>query len=261
MDEGTQTGATAMTTQHESVDATGSVVWDKSSGASARDEILARLALAEESSGHTTKEDDAILKSLHDALVHDYARRPLLPMNPAVLIRQMKESLEDYGAEVLTCDSANDLPSKIVEALGDLSTVVIPADAPLSWIRELMKRHLVYLDSPSEPLSSEVLDGVEATVTTSRLGIAPTGTIVLDGTAGQGRRMISLLPDTHVVVLYTDTVCATVPQAFDVLAEHPNRPMTWISGPSATSDIELSRVDGVHGPRNLKVILTRRTKK
>ena len=92
-------------------------------------------------------------------------------------------------------------------------------------------------------------------VTCSRVGISISGTIVLDGEPDQGRRAISLVPDRHVVVLERQMVVPTVPQAVDVLGAHPTRPMTWVAGPSATSDIELVRVNGVHGPRHLGVVV------
>ena len=92
-------------------------------------------------------------------------------------------------------------------------------------------------------------------VTCSRLGISISGTIVLDGEPDQGRRAITLVPDKHVCVLERESIVPTVPQAVDVLGEHPARPMTWIAGPSATADIELVRVQGVHGPRRLGVVI------
>ena len=90
-------------------------------------------------------------------------------------------------------------------------------------------------------------------MTRARVGIAETGTIVLDHGRGQGRRAITLVPDHHVCVVDADQVVADVPDAFDVVGGAGV--LTWISGPSATSDIELDRVEGVHGPRRLHVIV------
>ena len=97
------------------------------------------------------------------------------------------------------------------------------------------------------------LEAFDAVVTTSAAAIAETGTVVLDHASGQGRRALSLLPDRHVCIVRTDQVVADVPQVMRRL--DPLRPQTWISGPSATSDIELQRVEGVHGPRTLTVVL------
>jgi L-lactate dehydrogenase complex protein LldG len=109
---------------------------------------------------------------------------------------------------------------------------------------------LVGDDPPLGPADLDALDGV---LTGCAVAIAETGTIVLDGGSGQGRRALSLVPDYHLVVVTAAQVVAGVPEALARL--DPTRPQTWISGPSATSDIELDRVEGVHGPRTLEVIV------
>jgi L-lactate dehydrogenase complex protein LldG len=97
------------------------------------------------------------------------------------------------------------------------------------------------------------LDGVDGVITSCAVAIAETGTLILDGSAGQGRRVLTLIPDYHLCVVLTDQIVPDVPQALARL--EPTRPLTMISGPSATSDIELNRVEGVHGPRTLEVII------
>jgi L-lactate dehydrogenase complex protein LldG len=151
------------------------------------------------------------------------------------------ERVEDYKAVVERC-SASDLAARVVAAVEGCSVVVPPG---------------LGVDVPGavtdEGLTSMELDGIDAVVTEATVGIAETGTIVLDHRPGQGRRAITLVPDRHVCIVRADQVVADVQDA--VASLDPLRPLTWISGPSATSDIELSRVEGVHGPRHLHVIL------
>jgi L-lactate dehydrogenase complex protein LldG len=152
------------------------------------------------------------------------------------------DRVADYRAEVERC-AAEDLRDRLEVALPDRGHVVVPPDLGLDVPGAV----------PDEQLSAAELDVVDAVVTRARLGIAETGTIVLDHGPGQGRRAITLVPDHHVCIVEAAQVVADVPDALAAL--DTSRPLTWISGPSATSDIELDRVEGVHGPRRLHVIV------
>ena len=99
------------------------------------------------------------------------------------------------------------------------------------------------------------LEAFGGVLTGCALAVAQTGTVVLDGGAKQGRRTLSLLPDLHLCVIFEHQIVGTVPEAVAALEGRSTHPLTFISGPSATSDIELSRVEGVHGPRTLDLIL------
>jgi L-lactate dehydrogenase complex protein LldG len=152
------------------------------------------------------------------------------------------ERVADYRAVVVRCTPA-EVEARIAEALPTGARTVVPAG--LAW--------QVSGAVPDDGLSALELDRVDAVVTGASVGIAETGTIVLSHGPGQGRRALTLVPDLHVCVVRADQVVADVPDAFGLL--DPDRPTTWVSGPSATSDIELDRVEGVHGPRRLHVIV------
>jgi L-lactate dehydrogenase complex protein LldG len=151
------------------------------------------------------------------------------------------ERVEDYRAVVERC-TAVELTDRVRAAVEGCSVVLPPGldvDVPGAVV--------------DDGLTALQLDAVDAVVTRSVLGIAETGTIVLDHGPGQGRRALTLVPDRHVCIVASSSVVTDVPDAVRRL--DPARPLTWISGPSATSDIELSRVEGVHGPRQLHVIV------
>ena len=147
------------------------------------------------------------------------------------------------------------LAATIAAALAERGarTVVVSADLDSSWTANLSASVLTDGLSTGDQLSVAELDEVDGVITSCAAAIAETGTLVLDGSSGQGRRVLTLIPDYHLCVVLPDQICADVPQALARL--EPTRPLTMISGPSATSDIELNRVEGVHGPRTLEVII------
>ena len=153
------------------------------------------------------------------------------------------ERLVDYKAVVHRGNSVADT----IKTICGTGTLIVPPGLDRSWLPPGVSP-LVDENLPADRIAAA--DGV---VTAAAVGIAETGTIVLDASPDQGRRIISLLPDLHICVIRADQVVASVPEA--VARLDPARPLTWISGPSATSDIELNRVEGVHGPRNLHVVL------
>ncbi len=173
----------------------------------------------------------------------DYDRRPLTGPGD---VERFAETVAEYRARVHRVAVA-DIAATVRGLVGADATVVIPADVPHEWVTGV--RTLV--DDPV--LSIDALDGADAVLTGCAVGIAATGTIVLDAGATQGRRALTLVPDHHICVVRVDQVVDTVPQGFAALTAA--RPLTFISGPSATSDIELERVEGVHGPRTLDVLI------
>ena len=190
------------------------------------------------------------------AIPRDYIRVGAHPPGSQPVVTDMVEKLEDYSADVVLAPRDEQILDAVDELLGPARTVVVPRGLPGAYKRAAARRgRAVHEDSREAPIPTLELDEIDAVVTCARVAVSLSGTIILDGGPDQGRRAITLVPDTHVVVLERETIMPTVPQAVDVLGEHPTRPTTWIAGGSATSDIELVRVNGVHGPRHLKVVI------
>lgn len=162
------------------------------------------------------------------------------------------ERAADYRATVRRVHPA-DLAAAIATILTahDVRRLVVPEGIPEGWLGMTGSGVEAVRDDP--PLRYPELDAVDGVLTGCAVAIAETGTIVLDAGPDQGRRVLSLLPDLHVCVVRLDQIAGSVPEALARVA--PTRPLTWISGPSATSDIELRRVEGVHGPRRLEIVV------
>jgi L-lactate dehydrogenase complex protein LldG len=251
---------------------------------SAREEILARVrrALADVPKDEPADVTRGYLRE-HGSLTE------------AQTIDLLAENLADYRAHVHRSSEA-ELPAAIARLLAEhgSTSVAIPEALPEAWLTQLRPETARIPDphSESEPnelrpetaripdahsesrltrLPAEItlvpdaadltprrLDEVHSVISACALAVAETGTIILDGGPGQGRRLLTLVPDHHICVIRVpDQVVASVPQALEGV--DPTRPQTWIAGPSATSDIELDRVEGVHGPRTLDVILVSAT--
>ena len=212
---------------------------------SAREEILGRIREA-------LQDVPASEQPVDVAVARDYRRQGDAPREG--MIERFIERVSDYKVTVRRVSEPG-LPEAIAAACAarGVHRLVVPADLPQSWMPagiELLR------DEP--PLSNAQLDQSDGVLTACALGIAQTGTIVLDGDAGQGRRALSLLPDYHLCVIFETQIVDLVPEAITRLADAVRlhgQPITLISGPSATSDIELNRVEGVHGPRTLDVLV------
>jgi len=164
---------------------------------------------------------------------------------------QFVQRVEDYKATVIRTHP-DDVAAAVAKCLVGAGKVVVPPGFEPSWVPAGLS---IVGDEPA--LGADELNAVDAVLTCAKVGIAETGTIVLDHTAGMGRRTLTLVPDLHVCVVTADQVVGDVPEAVARLSASVKSglPLTWISGGSATVDIELQRVEGVHGPRALCVVL------
>jgi L-lactate dehydrogenase complex protein LldG len=169
------------------------------------------------------------------------------------VLRLFAERVADYRGAVEVTDDPAGAVARVLEAQG-ARRVVVPFDLPEGLRPEAVE---AVVDEGLSPAELDALDGV---VTTCAAACAETGSIALDGGPGQGRRALSLVPDLHVCVVRAEQVVETVPELVARLepSARAGRPIVIVSGPSATSDIELQRVEGVHGPRRLVVVLAGR---
>lgn len=204
---------------------------------SARDEILARIR--------------AISRVAPPPLSRTYRRDSALTAGEQVA--RFCERVADYRAEVRQV-TLSDLAAEIAESLGRQAArkIGIPPGLPSSWLP--VDAELIVDDG----LAPQELDQLDGVLTGCTAAIAETGTIVLSGGPTEGRRALTLVPDLHLCIVFESQIVGSVPEAIASLDGHvetKQRPITFISGPSATSDIELSRVEGVHGPRVLIVLV------
>jgi L-lactate dehydrogenase complex protein LldG len=172
------------------------------------------------------------------------------------IVERFAENVAEYEATVRRV-STGELPGAIGEILArrGVKRLVIPPHLPKEWVPEGIE---ALRDAARPRLTNEELDTSDGVLTGCALGIAQTGTIVLDAGRAQGRRALTLLPDYHLCVVREDQIVGLVPEAFvklEATVKTEGRAVTFISGPSATSDIELDRVEGVHGPRTLEVLI------
>jgi L-lactate dehydrogenase complex protein LldG len=209
---------------------------------SARQDILGRIREA-----HELAPPEA---PAYADIDRSYREQPNRSMDDVVEL--LVDRLIDYKALVRRC-SAAELSRTVAAAVAErgLRRLVVPPGLPPEWIHGLDVELL--LDQPDAPLSVPDLDSVDGVITGCAVAAAETGTLVLDASPDQGRRAITLVPDYHLCVVALDAIVPDVPEMIARMT--PTRPLTMISGPSATSDIELNRVEGVHGPRTLEVIL------
>ena len=208
----------------------------------AREEILARIHAA-------LPEEAGNVAASHASISCLYKRTGAIDAHARLEL--FIDRLLDYDTEIIQVESESELPAAIARALqqaGQQRLLVAP-EFPAAWLPAELS---VELD---RGLSTVEIDRAEAVLTTCEVAIASTGTIILVHGGAQGRRVITLLPDHHICLVRRDQVVELVPEALKAVASQSNLPITTISGPSATSDIEMTRIRGVHGPRHLTVIL------
>ena len=213
------------------------------SSASARTEILRRIraAVGGASNGEVARVGWSRLE-------RGYRRGGTLEREP--LLELLEDRLRDYDAHVVRVGQA-DVARAVAERLSErrMKRMVVPAGLAGEWLPQGFEFVV------DDGITAAELDGVDGVMTGATVAIAETGTVVLQNVPGQGRRAATLVPDYHLCVVRVEDVVETVPEARDRLAATAGIATTFVSGPSATADIEMTRIKGVHGPRHLDVIL------
>ncbi len=211
-----------------------------------RDQILMRIKQA---LGDRTDDSD-------DKIVREYNQKSNLSAEEITGL--FEERVNEYRA-VTKRIIEDELPGELQKLCEDagVKTMVLPTGINESWLSDLSEPVTLLRDQPDR-LSKQELNECDAVLTGCFLGVAQTGTIILNAGPGQGRRVLTLLPDFHICVIRQNQIVGMLPEAIrklDQTVSESGAPVTFISGPSATSDIELNRVEGVHGPRNLHVFI------
>lgn len=223
----------------------------------ARERILQRIQTALDDG--TPVSEPRPIPEVNRAVVRNYRQRDEAPRED--ILARFVERVTEYKAHVQRI-TASQVTAAIAAALQSrgVERLVVPADLPAEWLPSsitILRDSDGHSGEHSGELTHETLDSSQGVLTGCAIGIAQTGTIVLDHGPLQGRRAISLVPDYHLCIVRAAQVVGLVPEAIKQLepAVRAGRPLTFISGPSATSDIELNRVEGVHGPRTLEVLV------
>jgi L-lactate dehydrogenase complex protein LldG len=212
--------------------------------------LAAREAILSKLGAGTVRGDGA---APPESFPRDYIRRGTL--DAAARVAKMIERLREYDAEVTEC-APDELAAEIAAQLARSSrnTFVAPAGVPREWLAAGLNWKID--GEPAGSLSTEEIEHCDGVLTACFCGVADSGTMVLHHSPAEGRRVITLLPDWHLIVLRASQIVETLPEYFDRCTEIPAL-VTWISGPSATADIEMTRIKGVHGPRFLNVIVVK----
>jgi L-lactate dehydrogenase complex protein LldG len=210
---------------------------------SARDEVLRRVRLATGGVG-----DAAAVRSGWSGIAREYKRAGTGERE--LVLELLEDRLRDYDAQVVRSSSEN-LARSVAGMLTERGKrrIVVPGGLPVAWLPGGFEFVV------DDGFSAADLNGFEGVLTGSTVAIAETGTVVLQNVAGQGRRAVTLVPDYHLCVVRVEDVVETVPEAMERLQATAGLATTFVSGPSATADIEMTRIKGVHGPRFLDVIL------